>query len=85
MKFEINSPLTTIKNSQEFIKQLLNTEDSIIETYINNSFSFPSSIIAILEQLKEEKKEIKIFIKNEELYNLFEDLNLTSLFKVYKI
>jgi hypothetical protein len=84
MKFEINSPLTTIKNSQEFIKQLLNTEDSIIEIYINNSFSFPSSIIAVLEKLKEEK-EIKIFIKNEELYNLFEDLNLTSSFKVYKI
>lgn len=58
----INEPIITIKDSEEIInliKEIAKDNNSIIIN-IKNSFSFPSNIIAVLERLKDEGKQITI-------------------------
>jgi len=65
------------------LKKFANEYNSIIIN-IKNSFSFPSSIIATLEKLKDEGKDIKIIIKDDIIYELFKDLNLDKMFNIAK-
>ncbi|GAB6044406.1 hypothetical protein JCM11957_00040 [Caminibacter profundus] len=83
---EIVEPIITIKDSEEIIsniEKIANEYNSII-IHIKNSFSFPSSIIATLEKLKDEGKDIKIIIKDDIIYELFKDLNLDKMFNIAK-
>jgi len=83
---EIVEPIITIKDSEEIIsniEKIANEYNSIIIN-IKNSFSFPSSIIATLEKLKDEGKDIKIIIKDDIIYELFKDLNLDKMFNIAK-
>ena len=82
----INEPIITIEQSEEvinIIKDVAKNNDSIIID-VRNSFSFPSSVISVLEKLKDEGKKITIKVKESVLYELFKDLNLDKFFNLIK-
>jgi len=82
----INEPIITIEQSEEvinIIKDVAKNNDSIIID-VRNSFSFPSSVISVLEKLKDEGKKITIKVKESVLYELFKDLNLDKIFNLIK-
>ncbi|MEO1924071.1 MAG: hypothetical protein ABGX25_06135 [Nautiliaceae bacterium] len=83
---EIIEPIITIKDADEIITVLekLGSEYDNITVQVKNSFSFPSSIIAKLEKLKDKGKTIKIVVSDDIVYELFKDLNLDKIFHVVK-
>jgi len=82
----IKEPIVTIQDSEEVISLLEEAaqNSNTIILRVENSFSFPSNIIATLERLKDSGKEIKIVIKDEILFELFNDLNLNQSFTIVK-
>jgi len=83
---EIDGIIKTINDSQDIINEIRaasNTGSVIVR--INDSFSFPSTIIAELLKLKDNGVNIVLEIKDSILYELFEDLNLVKAFNVTKI
>jgi len=83
---EITEPIITINDADEIITVLekLGSEYDNITVQVKNSFSFPSSIIAELEKLKDEGKTIKIVVSDDIIYELFKELNLDKIFHVVK-
>ncbi len=82
----ITQPIITMKDSEEFINLLQNLEnEKEITINVLNSFSFPSNIIGRLLKLKDNGIKININVKDNILYELFDDLNLTSIFNVKRI
>jgi anti-anti-sigma regulatory factor len=85
-KLVILEPIVTIQNATEII----NAIEEISKNYDNitielkNTFSFPSSIISVLEKLKEKGKDIKIIVYDNSVYELFQELGLAKTFKVVK-
>ena len=82
----IEKPIITINDSENVIHAIKeaarNFNNIVID--VKNSFSFPSSIIAVLEKLKDEGKKVTIKIKDPVLYELFKDLNLDQMFTLIK-
>ncbi|WP_456470688.1 hypothetical protein [Caminibacter sp.] len=81
---EITKPIITINEADEIITILekLGSKYDNITVQVKNSFSFPSSIIAELEKLKNEGKTIKIIVSDDIIYELFKNLNLDKIFVV---
>ena len=82
----IDEPIITIEQSEEvsnIIKEVARNNDNIIID-VKNSFSFPSSVISVLEKLKDDGKKITIKVKEPILYELFKDLNLDKIFTLIK-
>ena len=71
----------TIKSEIEAIRK--NYQNATIN--ILDSFSITSSIIGYLYKITNEGFKINLYVKNEILYNLLNDLNLINLFNVKKI
>jgi anti-anti-sigma regulatory factor len=83
---KILEPIVTIQDAQEIrnaIEEIAQKYDSLTID-IKNSFSFPSTIIALLEKLKDEGKKIKIIVKDDTVYDLFKDLKLNQIFNIVK-
>ena len=82
----VNEPIITIEQSEKvssIIKEIGRNNDNIIID-VRNSFSFPSSVISVLEKLKDDGKKITIKVKEPVLYELFKDLNLDKIFTLIK-
>ena len=80
-----------IKSNSDF-QSVRNTIDGLISTHktiivdIKDSISFTSSIIGYFNKLiLKDKIDMHINVGNAELYNLLDDLNLVSTFKLKKI
>ncbi len=91
MKFEvnkniinINTPLISINDSEELLKilQQVSSKYKSLIININNSFSLPSTIIGELELLRDKNIEITINVKDEILFELFQDLKLDEIFNI---
>ena len=81
----LNEPLVDIEEIFELIKVLnsFKNRDSVILDMKNN-YSLPSTLIGQLRVLKENGVKVEIWIYNDLLYSLFEDLGLTDLFEIKK-
>lgn len=82
----IEEPIITIEQCEEvsnIIKEIAKNHDSIVID-VKNSFSFPSSVISVLEKLRDEGKKITIKVREPILYELFKDLNLDKTFTLIK-
>ncbi len=85
-KIIILDPIVTINDAEKVkntIKEIAQSHNNI-EIEIKNSFAFPSSIISLLEKLKDNGKNIYISVHDDILYELFNDLNLTKSFHIRK-
>ncbi len=85
-KIIILDPIVTINDAEKVkntIKEIAQNHNNI-EIEIKNSFAFPSSIISLLEKLKDSGKNIYISVHDDILYELFNDLNLTKSFHIRK-
>jgi hypothetical protein len=83
---KIINPIITISHSDEVVEKLEELAKSFdtIKIDIENSFSFPSKIITALEKLKEEQSiDIEISVKDQIIYELFDELNMTNMFTIY--
>ena len=83
----ITGNIKSVRDYQEIkdtIDPLVNTHKSIIID-IKDSISITSSIIGYFTKLvQKEGVDLNIKVGNESLMELFDDLNLVSLFKVRK-
>ena len=76
-----------IKSIQDY-EAIKSEVDSIIHSYdsvvlnLHDSISITSSVIGYLNKLVDEGKRVSINVKDDMLYNLFNELNLISLFNV---
>ena len=83
-KIILNEPLVDIEKIFDLAKKLkeMNSDKIIID--MQNNYSLPSTIIGQLTFLKSNGVEIEIWVYDELLYSLLEDLGLTQMFKVVK-
>ena len=51
---------------------------------MKNNYSLPSTLIGKLRVLKENGVKVEIWVYNDLLYSLFEDLGLNDLFEIKK-
>jgi Mg/Co/Ni transporter MgtE len=86
--FEVKGIIKTMKDVEkikEAIEKYSNKDSSIILKIID-SFTIPSTVISYLIKLHElEKKDIIIEIKDKNLYELLQDLELDKSFTLKKI
>lgn len=76
------SDFQKIKTSLDELTTTLNT----IELFIKDSLSITSSVIGYLNKLVlKDNIDLKLYVGNEMLYNLLEDLDLIQKLKVQKI
>jgi len=82
----IAEPIVTIRDSEKVVEEIENMAKEYDQLIIRveNSFSFPSNIIATLERLKDRGKNIHIIVTDDVIYELFKDLNLTRSFTITK-
>ena len=80
----LNEPLTDVEKIFELANKLkeLNTDKIIID--MANNYSLPSTIIGQLTFLKHQGTDVEIWVYDDLLYELFEDLGLTDMFEVKK-
>ncbi|MEN4054063.1 MULTISPECIES: hypothetical protein [Sulfurimonas] len=70
---------------KDMLDEVKKTHESIILT-IKNSISITSSIIGYLTKLvQKEGVDLSIKVGDSSLFELFDDLNLVTLFKVKKV
>lgn len=63
-----------------------NDNDANIDIYINDSFIITSSVIGFLIKfIKKDKMKISIYVYNEELYEMLDDMNLVEALHVTKV
>ena len=95
MEISVNSNRVTIegniKSNSDF-QSIRTTVNSLVATHktivvdVKDSLSFTSSIIGFFNKLiLKDKIDVSINVGNAELYNLLDDLNLVSTFKLRKI
>lgn len=95
MEISVNSNRVTIegniKSNSDF-QSIRTTVNSLVATHksiivdVKDSLSFTSSIIGYFNKLiLKDKIDVSINVGNAELYNLLDDLNLVSTFKLRKI
>ena len=95
MEISVNSNRVTIdgniKSNSDFQK-IRTTVNSLVATHktiivdVKDSLSFTSSIIGYFNKLiLKDKIDVSINVGNTDLYNLLDDLNLVSTFKLRKI
>ena len=80
-----------IKSNQDF-QTIKNSVDSVIVTHksiivdVKDSMSFTSATIGYFNKIiLKDKVDVHINVGDKELYNLLDDLNLTSVFKLKRI
>ena len=80
----LNEPLTDVEKIFELANKLkeLNADKIIID--MANNYSLPSTIIGQLTFLKHQGTDVEIWVYDDLLYELFEDLGLTDMFEVKK-
>ena len=81
----IDGSIKTITDAQTIIDALKNINSDTIILVINESFQIPSSVLGYLVKLYNEGKTISIETKSDILYELLDDLSLTSTLNVKKI
>ena len=95
MEISTNSNRVTIegniKSNADF-QNIRTTVDSLIKTHksiiidVKNSLSFTSSVIGYFNKIiLKDKIDVSINVENVDLYNLLDDLNLVSTFKLKKV
>ena len=95
-----NNSSTTIINIEDNIKSLSDNDDikvaienawntnsdNPIEIHIKDSFIITSSVIGFLiKYIKKDKIPITLYIKNEELYEMMDDMNLIQVLNIKKV
>ncbi|MBF0458551.1 MAG: hypothetical protein HQK99_11740 [Nitrospirae bacterium] len=71
---------------KQVINSMLSGEGCSITVKIPDSISITSSVIGYLLKLVfENKVDLKLFVKEQKLYNLLEVLNLITVFKAQKL
>jgi len=85
---EIEGNIKSLKDFQD-IKRLLDNISNpgdFLSIHIKNSISITSSVIGYFVKLiNKDKVNISINVGDKRLFNLFDDLNLISLFHVKKV
>jgi len=95
MEISTNSNRVTIegniKSNADF-QSIRTTVDSLIRTHksiiidVKDSLSFTSSVIGYFNKIiLKDKIDVSINVGNVDLYNLLDDLNLVSTFKLKKV
>ena len=79
-----------IKSIQDYeairseVNSVVSSYDSVVLN-LHDSISITSSVIGYLNKLVDEGKRVVINVKDDMLYNLFNELNLLSTFNVQRL
>ena len=83
---EVNGVIKTINDSQLLVNAIKDaSRNGSVNIKINDSFSIPSTVIGELLKIKDSGVSVSLEVGDEILYELLDDLNLVSTFKVRKV
>jgi hypothetical protein len=83
---EVSGVIKTINDSQVLVDAIKSaSRGGSVIIKINDSFSIPSTVIGELLKIKDSGVSVTLEVGDDILYELLDDLNLVSAFKVRKI
>lgn len=87
IEITINSDIISMQEAMDFKRHLsfivAKKHIKKLKLYVSSAYSLPSSVVGVLLKYKEiEHIQIEVFVKNEELLDALEKLNLAELLNV---